>query len=76
MTVYSAIDLHSTNSHAGSIRAYLEPKELMIRPPDTPITARARSLNAVVITNSVSEFSRVPESRVETWGCDTISVKG
>lgn len=53
--------------HAGSIRAYLEPKGLMIGPLDTLIAAHAKSLNAAIITNNVNEFSRVPGLRVETW---------
>jgi tRNA(fMet)-specific endonuclease VapC len=53
--------------HAGSIRAYLEPKGQSIGPLDTLIAAHARSLNAVVITNNVNEFSRVPGLQVETW---------
>jgi tRNA(fMet)-specific endonuclease VapC len=53
--------------HAGQIRAYLEPKGLTIGPLDTLIAAHARSLNAVVMTNNLSEFSRVPNLRVESW---------
>lgn len=53
--------------HAGQIRAYLEPKGLAIGPLDTLIAAHARSLKAVVITNNLDEFSRVPDLRVESW---------
>jgi tRNA(fMet)-specific endonuclease VapC len=53
--------------HAGQIRAYLEPKGRTIGPLDTLIAAHARSLGAVVITNNLGEFSRVPDLRVESW---------
>lgn len=53
--------------HAGSIRAYLEPRGLIIGPLDTLIAAHAKSLNATVITDNLSEFSRVPGLRVESW---------
>ncbi|MDP2823525.1 MAG: type II toxin-antitoxin system VapC family toxin [Sulfuritalea sp.] len=53
--------------HVGSIRAYLEPLGKRIGPMDTLIAAHARSLDAVVVTDNVAEFSRVPGLRVENW---------
>ncbi len=53
--------------HAGQIRAHLEPRGLAIGPLDTLIAAHARSLGAVVITDNVAEFSRVPGLKVESW---------
>lgn len=53
--------------HAGRIRAHLEPRGLKIGPLDTLIAAHARSLGAVVVTDNVREFSRVPDLAVENW---------
>jgi tRNA(fMet)-specific endonuclease VapC len=53
--------------HAGLIRAYLEPRGLKIGPLDTLIAAHARSLDAVLITDNVREFARVPSLAVESW---------
>ncbi len=68
LAYFNVVDFgEAAAAHAGSIRAYLEPKGLMIGPLDTLIAAHARSLSAAVITNDVKEFSRVPGLRVETW---------
>lgn len=53
--------------HAGLIRAYLEPRGMAIGPLDTLIAAHARSIGATVVTDNVSEFSRVPRLEVENW---------
>lgn len=53
--------------HAGQIRAHLEPRGLKIGPLDTLIAAHARSLGAVLVTDNVREFSRVPALAVENW---------
>ena len=52
--------------HAGHIRAYLEPKGLAIGPLDTLIAAHALSLGALVVTDNIAEFSRVPGLKVES----------
>jgi tRNA(fMet)-specific endonuclease VapC len=53
--------------HAGQIRAHLEPRGLAIGPLDTLIAAHARSLNAIVITDNLDEFSRVPGLKLAGW---------
>ena len=53
--------------YTGQIRAYLEPRGVSIGPLDTLIAAHAMSLEAVIVTDNVSEFSRVPGLRVENW---------
>ncbi|MFN0314344.1 MAG: PIN domain-containing protein [Burkholderiales bacterium] len=53
--------------YTGQIRAYLEPKGISIGPLDTLIAAHAMSLEAVIVTGNVSEFSRVPGLKVENW---------
>lgn len=68
LAYFNVVDFgEAAAAHAGSIRAHLESKGLMIGPLDTLIAAHARSLSAAVITNNVKEFSRVPGLRVETW---------
>ena len=51
----------------GAIRSYLEKKGTPIGALDLLIAAHAKSLNAVLVTNNVKEFSRVPKLKIENW---------
>lgn len=51
----------------GRVRAGLARQGMPIGPLDTLIAAHALSLDAVLVTNNVNEFSRVPGLRVEDW---------
>ena len=51
----------------GRIRVDLERRGLPIGPLDTLIAAHALSLDAVLVTNNVREFARVPGLRLENW---------
>ena len=51
----------------GRVRASLEKRGRPIGPLDTLIGAHALSLGAVLVTNNVREFSRVPGLVVEDW---------
>ena len=53
--------------HAGQIRAFLEPRGQSIGPLDTLIAAHALSCGAIVVTDNVTEFERVPELKVVNW---------
>lgn len=53
--------------HYGNVRAQLENAGTPIGPLDTLIAAHARSLNAALVTNNLSEFRRVPGLLVEDW---------
>jgi len=53
--------------HYGDIRSHLEKAGTPIGPLDTLIAAHARSLNALLITNNLGEFRRVPGLKVEDW---------
>ncbi len=53
--------------HYGQVRAYLEKKGAPIRSLDTMIAAIALSLDLVLVTNNVKEFSRVPHLKIEDW---------
>ena len=59
------------DSHAaeiyGPIRATLERSGNTIGPLDMMIAAHALSLDATLVTNNVSEFSRVAGLRIENW---------
>jgi tRNA(fMet)-specific endonuclease VapC len=50
-----------------SIRVALEKKGTPIGAHDMLIAAHARALDAVCVTDNVSEFKRVPALRVENW---------
>lgn len=53
--------------HYGKIRSYLKKQGTPIGNNDTLIAAHARSINAIMVTNNLREFSRVPELNVENW---------
>lgn len=53
--------------HYGIIRALLKNQGNLIGNNDLLISAHARSMNAVLVTNNVREFSRVPDLSIENW---------
>lgn len=53
--------------HYGHIRAYLEKKGTPIGPLDLMIAAHAQAINAILVTNNVKEFTRVPKLKIEDW---------
>lgn len=53
--------------HYGEIRVYLESKGMRIRPLDTLIAAHALGLDLTIITNNITEFSRIPNLKCENW---------
>jgi tRNA(fMet)-specific endonuclease VapC len=53
--------------HYGSIMAELKRTGSLIGVNDLHIAAHARSEGLIVVTNNVSEFSRVPALQTENW---------
>ena len=53
--------------HYGSIRALLKKQGTPIGNNDLLIASHARSLNAVLVTNNIREFNRVPDLSLENW---------
>jgi len=53
--------------HYAEIRSYLETNGKIIGPNDLVIAAITRFHNAILVTNNVNEFSRVPDLKVENW---------
>jgi tRNA(fMet)-specific endonuclease VapC len=51
----------------GELRAQLERASIVIGPLDLQISAHAMALNATLVTNNVTEFSRVNGLKVENW---------
>jgi tRNA(fMet)-specific endonuclease VapC len=51
----------------GLVRAILKARGTPIGPLDTLIAGHALALNAIMVTNNVAEFNRVPDLRVEDW---------
>jgi tRNA(fMet)-specific endonuclease VapC len=51
----------------GHLRAYLNSQGMPIGSLDTLIAAQALSKSLIIVTNNVSEFSRVPGLQVEDW---------
>ncbi len=60
----------NAGKHYGSIRAQLKKDGTPIGNNDLLIAAHARSINAVLVTNNVREFNRVPNLLVENWISD------
>ena len=53
--------------HFGDIFAALEKQRMRIGDRDMMIAGHARSLGCVLVTNNVSEFSRVENLHIEDW---------
>ena len=51
----------------GLIRSHLERKGMPIGSMDMMIAAHARSIPAIIVTDNIREFSRVPDLTVENW---------
>ncbi len=51
----------------GAIRSRLEREGSVIGAMDLLIGAHAFSLNAVLVTNNVGEFKRIPNLKIEDW---------
>lgn len=51
----------------GKIRSYLEKTGSIIGTLDFFIGAHAKSENLVLVTNNVTEFSRIPNLKIENW---------
>jgi len=51
----------------GQIRADLEKKGLPIGPLDMLIAAHALSLDHILVSNNLKEFTRVPNLKTENW---------
>lgn len=54
-------------AHTGQLRAELAKLGTPIGPYDQMIAGLARSRGLILVTNNVSEFSRVPGLRIENW---------
>ena len=51
----------------GELRSHLEKRGESIGSLDTLIAAHALSLDALLITNNVKEFSKVPKLKLDNW---------
>lgn len=51
----------------GEIRAFLEQQGRIIGANDLLIAAHANYLNAVLVTNNIREFERIPGLKIEDW---------
>ena len=49
------------------IRDFLQKQGNVIGSNDLFIAAHAKSLNAVLVTNNVGEFQRIPNLKIENW---------
>ncbi len=53
--------------HYGEIRTHLEKAGLPIGAMDLMIASHARSLDAILVTNNLKEFKRIPGLTIENW---------
>jgi tRNA(fMet)-specific endonuclease VapC len=56
-----------TDRHYANIRTALEKKGTAISAHDMLIVAHARAIDAICVTDNVSEFKLVPALKVENW---------
>ncbi len=63
------IDPYDENAaiHYGFLRKLLKTQGTTITNHDLLIAAHARSIKAVLVTNQIREFNRVPDLSVENW---------
>jgi len=54
-------------NHYGSIRSFLEKQGQIIGGNDLWIAAHALAIDAILVTNNIKEFSRVPHLKIENW---------
>jgi tRNA(fMet)-specific endonuclease VapC len=64
--VVADYDLPAAQAY-GELRAVLGREATPIGPLDTMIAAHALALGAVLVTNNLREFQRVPGLRLENW---------
>ena len=57
----------ATSRCYGHIRSWLEQRGTPIGANDTWIAAQALALGAILVTDNIGEFSRVPDLKVENW---------
>ncbi|MBU1171728.1 MAG: type II toxin-antitoxin system VapC family toxin [Proteobacteria bacterium] len=68
LSVIDVLPLESpADEHYGDIRAHLNRMGQPIGWNDLIIAAHARSLNLILVTDNVREFSRIPGLAVENW---------
>ena len=56
-----------TGPYYGQLRTFLKQQGQPIGNNDLLIASHARSLGAVLVTNNLREFQRVPDLKVENW---------
>lgn len=67
-SAFDIIDFDDNDAEVyGIIRAELEKKGQLIGPYDLQIAAQAISRDLILVTNNISEFSRVSKIKLENW---------
>jgi tRNA(fMet)-specific endonuclease VapC len=67
-SAFDIIDFDDNDAEVyGIIRAELEKKGQLIGPYDMQIAAQAISRDLILVTNNISEFSRVSNIKLENW---------
>ncbi|WP_310889368.1 type II toxin-antitoxin system VapC family toxin [Delftia sp. UME58] len=59
-------DARAANQH-GQLRAYLRAQDSPIGDFDEMIAAHALALDAILVTDNVRHFERIPGLRIENW---------
>ena len=57
----------NAGQHYGKLRAWLKEQGKPIGNNDLFIASHAQSMGAVLVTNNVREFARVPDLKLENW---------
>lgn len=68
VSAFDIIEFNDNDAEVyGVIRADLEKKGRIIGPYDMQIAAQSISRDLILVTNNTSEFSRIPNIKLENW---------
>lgn len=65
------LEYEPVNQHYAALRVFLERQGQIIGANDMLIAAHALSLEAILITDNVREFARIPDLKLENWLAET-----
>ncbi len=65
------LEYEAVNQHYAALRVFLERRGQVIGANDMLIAAHALSLDAVLVTDNVREFARIPDLKLENWLSET-----
>jgi tRNA(fMet)-specific endonuclease VapC len=65
------LEYEAVSQHYAALRVFLERQGQVIGANDMLIAAHALSLEAILVTDNVREFARIPDLKLENWLAET-----